>query len=176
MTLTRTQRTVSLGSIQRGVGMIEVLIAVVIISIGFLASAQMQVQGMRYNQSAYFRSQANMMLKDITDRMRANRTGVLSGAYSGKTTSSSFSVPTCITNETPCSPSNLAQRDLADWSANFHAPANITNFVPLLPSTALHVAQGSITASADVFVISVQWNESIDGTDTLQQLSVQFMP
>lgn len=176
MMKTHVQTRLLPSNAQRGVGIIEVLLAVVIISFGFLASAQMQVQGMRFNQSAYFQSQANMMLKDITDRMRANRTGVLNGNYTGKTTGTSYTVPNCIANETPCSPAELAQRDLADWSANFHAPASITNFVPLLPSTTAHVAQGSITVNADVFTISVQWNENIEGTDKLQQLSVQFMP
>jgi len=161
---------------QKGVGIIEVLIAVIIISLGFLASAQMQVQGMRFNQSAYLKSQANMMLKDISDRMRGNRTGVLNGNYTSKTTANTYTMPACVTNNLACSPADLAQRDLTDWSANLHAPTGVSNFVPLLPGTATNVAQGSITKDGDVYDISVQWNERINGTDTLQSLSIQFMP
>jgi len=36
---------------QKGVGLIEVLLAVIILSIGFLAAARMQVEGIAANQA-----------------------------------------------------------------------------------------------------------------------------
>ena len=46
---------------QSGVGLLEVLIALIILSFGFLATARMQVEGMRYSQGAYNLSQAKFM-------------------------------------------------------------------------------------------------------------------
>lgn len=58
---------------QRGVGMIEVLVAILILSTSLMALAAMQLRSLQYNQSAYFESQANMLVTDIVDRMRLNR-------------------------------------------------------------------------------------------------------
>lgn len=158
---------------QAGVGLIEVMVALLVLSIGFLAVAQMQVQAMRYSQSAYFRSQANMMLKDMTDRMRSNRAGVAAGHYDNQTTADDKVMPTCIANDLPCSPEDLADKDMFEWSANLHPPNAVVNAIALLPGAS---AQGSITLDAGVYDIKVQWSESIDGTDTTQELEVQFMP
>ena len=157
---------------QDGVGLIEVLIAVLVLSVGFLAAAQMQVKAMRYSQSAYFRSQANMMLKDIVDRMRSNRAGVLAGHYDNATITNDRTMPACVGDDLPCSPADLAAKDLYEWSANLYPPSAAVNAAPLLPGS----AGGSITPNSGVYDIAVQWVERIDGTDTTQTLTVQFMP
>jgi len=159
--------------VQAGVGLIEVMVALLVLSIGFLAVAQMQVQAMRFSQSAYFRSQANMMLKDMSDRMRSNRAGVNAGHYDSATTASDKVMPTCIADDLPCSPADLANKDLFEWSANLHPPASVVNGIAVLPGAS---AEGSITLNGDVYDIKVQWSESLDGTDTTQELVVQFMP
>ncbi|QJQ94283.1 MULTISPECIES: type IV pilus modification protein PilV [Halomonadaceae] len=68
-------------SCQRGVTLIEVLVAVLILSLGLLGVAAMQTKSLSMNHSAYMRSQANSMAYDVIDRMRANRGAALSGAY-----------------------------------------------------------------------------------------------
>lgn len=66
---------------QRGVSLIEVLVAVLILSLGLLGVAAMQNKSLSMNHSAYLRSQANIMAYDILDRMRANRSAAMNGAY-----------------------------------------------------------------------------------------------
>lgn len=44
-----------------------------ILTIGLLGLAAMQVKSLRHNNDAYFRSQATLMSYDIMDRIRANR-------------------------------------------------------------------------------------------------------
>lgn len=61
---------------QRGVGLLEVLIAVLILSVSLLAIASLQTRSLQYNQSAYVRSQINILAYDIFDRIRANRTNI----------------------------------------------------------------------------------------------------
>lgn len=58
---------------QSGVSMIEVLVAIIVLSIGLLGLAGLQTAGLKYNQSANFRSTATMMAYSILDSMRASR-------------------------------------------------------------------------------------------------------
>lgn len=57
-----------------GMTLIEVLVTLVIISVGLLGVAALQITTVRNNQDAYVRSQAAMLASDMLDRMRANRT------------------------------------------------------------------------------------------------------
>jgi len=161
---------------QSGVGLIEVLIAVVVLSIGFLAAAKMQVQGMRYSQSAYYLSQGNFMLRDITDRMRANRRGVLDGFYDDFTTVANTTEPTCVAATVRCTPEQIAQADKHAWSKNLYPPSGAVDFKPLLPSVDLIEAEGSIAydPTTNVYTISVSWAEQVDDDYEERVLSVQL--
>ena len=65
---------------QRGTTLIEVLIALIVLSIGLLGLALLQVTSVQSNHSAYYRSQATVLAHDLADRMRANRTAALGEA------------------------------------------------------------------------------------------------
>lgn len=67
---------------QRGATLIEVLVTLIILSVGLLGMAGLQTLSMQSNHSAYYRSQATFLAYDISERMRANRTVALSGGYS----------------------------------------------------------------------------------------------
>lgn len=66
---------------QAGTSLLEVLIAVVVLSVGLLGLAGLQVAGLRVNQGAMQRSQATMLAYDVLDRMRSDRTAALAGKY-----------------------------------------------------------------------------------------------
>lgn len=66
---------------QRGVGLIEVLVAVLVMAIGLLGIAALQATALRNNQSALERSQAVMLSYAILDAMRANPTEARAGGY-----------------------------------------------------------------------------------------------
>ena len=163
---------------QRGIGLLEVLLAVILLSVGFLATARMQVEGMRYSQGAYALSQAKFMVLDMTERMRANRTGMNSNAYKGKSTSAGTFNPSCVVNSTACSPQDIALADIHAWSQNLHAVSGSSGFAPLLPSSPSIEAGGTITydVAEGSYSVSVQWSEAVNGTDTLQKLAVKVFP
>ena len=154
-------------NLQKGVGLLEVLIALVLISIGFLAIGRMQIEGMRYSQSAYNRSQAYFMANDIIDRMRANVPGVLGGYYDNKSTSASYTKPDC--SDSACTPQQIALQDLAEWRENLY-PVNSAK--PALPSSNSVTAAGEVIANGDnSFTVNITWAES-DATEP--PLSVSF--
>jgi type IV pilus assembly protein PilV len=68
---------------QRGFGLLEVLVTVIVLSVGLLGLAGLQATSLRFNSSAYQRSQATHLAYDLADRMRANRADARSGAYDG---------------------------------------------------------------------------------------------
>lgn len=158
---------------QSGVGLIEVLIAVVLISMGFLAAARMQVEGMRFSQSAYFQSQAYFLASDMIDRMRSNIPGVARGHYSGEMTSAQANNPQCDINE--CLPLGIAQQDIYDWSTHLHPLEGNDGFVAALPSSTNESASGQILDLGDgIYAILMSWNEVIGGDDVEQSFRIQF--
>lgn len=66
---------------QTGFTLIEVLVAMLILSIGLLGMAGLQSLSFKMNQSAHLSSQATFLSYDMIDRMRANRKAALNGDY-----------------------------------------------------------------------------------------------
>ena len=77
---------------QRGIGMIEVLIAVLVVSIGFLGMAALQARALSTNNSAMARSMATIASYSILDAMRADLTNAKAGNYN---TSSAIAANAC---------------------------------------------------------------------------------
>lgn len=87
-----------------GVGLIEVMIAVLIMAIGMLGIAAMQATALRNSQSSLERSQIVIHTYAITDAMRANTAAARNGAYDmGETCAS------------PGAGASLASRDIDRW-------------------------------------------------------------
>ena len=132
----------------------------------------MQVQSMRFSQSAYFESQANFLAMDMIDRMRANTAGVTSGAYDALSTVKAITDPKCAT--TVCGPAAQALQDAYDWRSHF--VPTVTDADALLPGTATDPAFGTVTQLGDGrFRVTVNWGEAIDGVDAGQSLSIFFV-
>lgn len=66
---------------QAGVGLIEVLIAVLVLSIGFLGVAALQAMSLSTNNSAMARSMATIASYSILDAMRADLVNAKAGSY-----------------------------------------------------------------------------------------------
>ncbi len=98
---------------RRGLGMIEALASVLLLSICALSYAALQARSLSSNTSAMWRSKAALLSADMADRMRANQAGVASGAY--RSLSSVTAVADCGAT-TPCAPSRMALLDHYQWN------------------------------------------------------------
>ncbi len=67
---------------QHGMTLIEILVAVVVLSVGLLGLAGLQLKGMKVNQGSTYRWQAAMLAEDMADRIRADKDGAKAGNYS----------------------------------------------------------------------------------------------
>jgi type IV pilus assembly protein PilV len=66
---------------QTGASLIEVLVAVVLLTFGILGVAGLQLVGTKTNHGSYLRSQAVSLAYDVADRMRANAAGAVANNY-----------------------------------------------------------------------------------------------
>jgi type IV pilus assembly protein PilV len=101
---------------QRGVSLIEVLITLILISIGLLGTAALQVFSKQANYEAAQRTSAAHLTNDLFQRMRSNRSvlegylpdGELGVGSLGETPDKDCGVDTCTTAE-------IASYDLWHW-------------------------------------------------------------
>jgi type IV pilus assembly protein PilV len=135
----------------RGFTLLEVLIALIVLSIGLLGLSGLQTTSLRNNHSAFLRSQATLVTNDIIDRMRANRDAAVDGAYDigyeDATPAGDCSVICASANA-------VANADLAIWRS----------YVQRLPG-----GEGSANVDADdVAEIRVRWTDTRDANNTLE--------
>ena len=135
-----------LHSLTHGFTLLEVLIAVVVLSFGLMGLAGIQAVGVRNTHSANLRTLAVQQAYDMADRMRANATGVTNGNYSAITATIPAD-PGCIS--TVCIPADLATYDQFVWN---------TNNAAMLPSGSGTVAVAGVTPN-QTYVITVMWND-----------------
>lgn len=69
------------GRRSHGFTLIEVLVAILLLAIGVLGAAAMQLNALKYNQTASIRTQATFLAYAIADSMRANRNAAKNGDY-----------------------------------------------------------------------------------------------
>lgn len=129
------------GASYRGLTLLEILIALLVSSIGLLGLAGLQTAAVRFNTSAYYRSQATSLAYDLADRLRANREAALDGDYDGL----------AIADPPPDCPVDIedgtvAEEDMATWQNAL--------------ACTLPRGTGAITRDDDLFTITVQWDES----------------
>lgn len=128
---------------QQGVTLVEAMIALLVISIGLLGIASLQLTAMSQNTSALNHSQAVWYAYNMSDRIRANITEF--DNYDGIDTSNGYAQD-CVSSA--CSTGEMLTADAADWTA----------MVANLPA-----GRGLINSNADGLVVTVMWDDEGTG-------------
>ncbi len=128
-----------------GTSLIEILVAVVVLSTGLLGMVALQAKALRNNQSSLERSQAVVLTYSILERMRANAAAAESNAYD-YTWSAACPAP---------GNGSLANNDLTNWIGEVRAGLG-------------QGACGNITCNGNLCTIFVQWDDTrgIAGSST----------
>ncbi len=135
MNNTRIQNDVSHYQVQTGLSLIEILVTVVILSIGILGVAATQTVGMGYNNDSYLRSQATMMVNELTERMSLNLIAVDNNDFNIAAydmTGCGVAPATLCEGLNSCIPQELATYDLYRIACGYNSGGNdgVTNIFP----------------------------------------------
>ncbi len=100
-----------------GHSLLEVLIAVVVFSVGIIGVASLMLVSMRANDAALTRTQSTMLANEMYEKILANIPGAAAGNY---TVAMGSSLPTTTSPECDtaiCDVAQLAAWDLVEWAA-----------------------------------------------------------
>jgi len=130
--------------------MVEVLVALVVLSIGLLGIAALLLNSLQSGRTAIYRTQAVNLSADLADRIRANR--LAQNGYATLFGDAAVEVAACFTTG-GCNEGDLAASDLARWKASL---------AQLLPNGQGQVAVTLPVATGEPtnYVITVRWAES----------------
>ncbi|HSX59410.1 MAG TPA: type IV pilus modification protein PilV [Tahibacter sp.] len=126
-----------------GFSLLEVLVSMIILSIGLLGLAALQAFSIKANQSANYRTQATALAYDLLDRMRANRNELIAGRYFTNYGSAPGSCPD--TGGTPPS-TGAASRDVYDWKCAIKAQ--------------LPLGEGAVRMPGGTVVVAIRWTDA----------------
>lgn len=129
----------------RGFSLIEVLVAIAVLSIGLLGMGALQVSGLRVGQGSFYRAQAAQFAIDMADRMRANQ-----GAARNYGLTMAASAPTGT---------SVLDRDRADWLAK------LRNLPGGDGAIAIDLVNNLVT-------ITVQWDDSRAGGTSAESFTL----
>ena len=141
----------------RGIALVEVLVAMVVLSLGLLGIGKLVMTALKANDSAYMRSQATVLAYAILDDMRANRQVAMTQGYDTSMSAYSGTSYSCVT--AVCSPADLAQFDVAQWKQQLGAAPAVA--VGVLPGGNGSIVTATTVTNQTTATITVQWNDAL---------------
>lgn len=149
---------------QAGVGLVEVLAALFVLSVGLLGIAGLQAQGLRAGYSASQRSIAVMKAYEIIERMRANPNAVRDGngntfyaagfAFDPAGAPNPFCADTDSSIAADCTDIQLANYDIWVWKESIDS-----SFKNMNGQGAIGVNLGATWNAPTTVTVTVQWQE-----------------
>jgi type IV pilus assembly protein PilV len=153
---------------ERGVTLVEVLVALVIMAVGLLGISGLYVETLRANRTAQLRTQAVNLVNDMADRIRANRRA--QGDYA-KTLGPALpdAADDCVTGA--CTATKLAKYDLANWDKAV---------IQRLPDNAAFRTRTAVVyapvGTLDRYTVRVEWFEPSQADALFYQLVFDVVP
>ncbi len=136
-----------------GFTLLEVMISMVIFSVGMLGLAGIQAIALQNNNTAYMRTIAMQQAYNMTDLLRtsADFDGGVNSAFDAITSSIGTEPTACIVddNVTTCTSAQIAASDIFHWKN--------------LMSSELPSGRGKVTKTGDVYEIIIMWDEKRSG-------------
>lgn len=129
---------------QSGLGLIEILVAVLVLGIGILGVASTQVVSLQMSSQSQNRSQAVLLAEDILDRIRANSDNP--GAYAlAQGDAQGADNGACDTSFVPAN-ATVAANDLAAWE---------NSLACLLPD-----AERTVAVNGNTVTVTIDWDQN----------------
>jgi type IV pilus assembly protein PilV len=154
---------------QRGVSIVEALVALLVLSIGMLGIAVMYLESLKANRTALSRTMAIQLVNDMADRIRANRSA--RDKYKLASGEKPATVKTkCDTDN--CTADDLAVYDLNEWVDNVDKTLPHGGDGTTAPLTIITYDPGATTADPARYTIETQWKDA--GSDDYLTTRLEF--
>lgn len=131
---------------QQGIGLIEVLVAAIIMAVGILGYAAMQIHTLGEASNAQYRMQALALAGDLVSRIRANPDEKNTYINNSDPYAVAANVASCLVIAQPCS-----TKQLADWDKSEVA----TQLRSLLPGASLAITPNNVDKT---IIVRIAWN------------------
>ncbi len=144
---------------QSGFSLVEVLIALVIMSVGMLGIAGLYVHSMQAGRTSMLRHHAVTLVGDVADRIRANpRAGI---AYEGPGLDGS-----CVSGVVNCDDVAMAEHDILLWKQQA---------TDTLPDGDVDITFDD-SGNPPNYVIDVTWSEPGSTTQPAYSITIPVLP
>ena len=176
-------------NLQTGFSMIEALVALVVLTIGILGVAGIQINGVRTNFDAYNRSLATSMIRDIVERIHVNQPATQAGDYadfdSDDVDCSAPPDPYCaeqagVANTATCTSAEMATFDMFIVSCGHLRTDNTRDWgvQNVLPTGRLQLACDDAPCTpTSRYTATVTWtNLDDDGNPGTGTVQIGFLP
>lgn len=159
---------------QSGFTLIEVLVSVIILSIGLVGVAGLQAMSLKNNQSAFMRSQATALAYDLADRMRSNVLSATTGLYDPTAAATTSG----CTSTSGCSEQDMAENDLAEWNAA------ITTYLPMgqgyvcvdsTPNDGTGFGDPQCDGNGTLLAVKIWWDDDRDGVINMTSTNTELL-
>ena len=155
--------TVTKGSSEAGFTMIEILVALVILTIALLGLAGLQITSLQGGNNAYLRSQATLYTQDVIERMRANRIEAIAENYD-----------ITLAAGIPAATATVAEADINDWLRNISGMNPDGSVDATRTRGSLPGGDGSVDydAGTQMVTVTVRWTDNYGGVSTTPQIQI----
>lgn len=133
--------------LERGFSLIEVLVTLLVVSVGLLGNAAMQLTALRYTHSASIQSMTTLYASDMAERILANASTAKAGQYNISHGQKPTVTADCAAGV--CSTTDLASYDIFEWKKAL--------------SKNLPAGEGQISLAGSTLTVTVRWDEDRDG-------------
>ncbi len=131
----------------KGFSLVEVLIALIIMSVGMLGIAGLYVQSMQAGRTSMLRHHAVTLAGDVADRIRANPTaGAAYSAAAGVNNN-------CVAQNTSCNIAEMAAHDIFLWQQQ------ALEFLPPMADGSQQVQVLFTPGTPPTYQITIRWDE-----------------
>ncbi len=162
---------------QHGFTLVEVLVATVIMAVGILGVAGLQVVGLQQNRSSLLRAEALQIGNDILDRMRANPNQPYAPVEFDDAPAGGTRNCVALT----CTPAQMAEYDVTQWKCQINpvdpdSPDGDPYAICLslgLSSTSLPEGEGEIQTLNGVQTVKVRWADDRAGNKATVTLATR---
>lgn len=154
---------------QHGFGLIEVLITMLVLAVGMLAAASLELFSKRSNFDAAQRTAAANLAQDLLERMRSNPEGLIDyipAAELGGGTLGSAPSTDCGDPASDCNATDVANFDLWQWEQALDGAMEQTDGVAtggLVQPTAC--ITGPLAGGTGAYEVAIAWRGMNETTD-----------